>query len=361
MLTCILLSVTSATSRANEPHRAPPALHSPSQFPTRQTAPPAGSPYPAASPYVAPRPEPEVGEEMLVPALPAADATCGLNYWIVSTRNCEQHPRGGCPHCEFDYIRYDTDGCLRRADEHAFRQWLDPEAPVCIVVHGSFVDWESVVHDSHHTYRWLRGAAPDRALNVVFYTWPSEGFYTCVPQIDVAILGCRSGFNGHYLAQFACGLPDEHPVSLVGHSHGARTVGAALHLLGGGTIKDRALCGACCPPRRIRAVLAAGAVDHHWFAPGERFGRSLYPIEGLLNLKNEKDIPLCFYHLRKPFGRHAIARSGFTRKDVARMGPLACRVAEMDVTDLVRTGHMWPHYYTRPEIARGLVPWVYFE
>lgn len=324
-----------------------------------------GGPLSGSQPQLVPHFPPPPGAGVLAAALPVPlceDCDQGRNYWIVSSRCCEQNGRAcGCPHCSFDYFRFGDDGCLRGSDEHTFRQWLKPGAPACIVVHGSFVDWESVAQDSHQTYRWLRAAAPHRPLNVVFYTWPSEGFYTMVPHIDIAILGCRSEFNGHYLAQFACGLPGEHPVSFVGHSHGARTVGAALHLLGGGAVEDRRLCGACCPPRRIRAVFAAAAVDHHWLRPGEKYGCALYPVEGLLNIRNECDLALGLYRFRKPFGRRAISRSGFTRKDVARMGQLTARVAEMDVTDIVGTGHMWPNYYTRPEIACGLVPWVYFE
>lgn len=333
-LACATLFTGAA--RGDEPHFAPPAEE------------PTGRAY--------------AGDRFAQEAIPAVNPYCGCNYWIVSSRCCPQKSHDGCcPHCTLEYYHCGNDGYLHRFDEESFRAWLYPGAPVCVIVHGSFVDWDWVVRTSHNTYHWLRSVAPQRPLNVVFYTWPSEGFDTLCPQIDVAILGERSEFNGHYLAQFACRLPDSHPVSLVGHSHGARTVAAALHLMGGGLVDDLPLCPACRPPERVRAVLAAGAIDHHWLSPGERYGRSLCVVEGLLNLRNKKDIALALYCLRKPFGRHAIARSGVTRKDVEKMGALACRVAEMDVTELIRSGHMWPNYYDRPEIAAGIIPWVYFD
>jgi len=33
----------------------------------------------------------------------------------------------------------------------------------------------------------------------------------------------------------------------------------------------------------------------------------------------------------------------------------------MDVTAVLRAGHMWNHYYRRPQLAAAIAPYVYFD
>jgi hypothetical protein len=292
---------------------------------------------------------------------PAAGGTyCRFDYWLVSARHCPNHGRSCRPGCEFEYFHSSPENCLHRSDERSFLSTLQPGVPVCIMVHGSFVDWPHIQHESHQTYCWLRAAAPHRPLHVVFYTWPSEGCITMLPHADVAILGRRAEHHGLHLARLISRLPAGHPVCLLGHSHGARLAAAALHLLGGGPVQGYRLAWQPNPGRRIRAVFAAAALDHHWLNPGERYGRALCQVEWLLNLRNRRDLPLAAYPLRKPFSHRALARAGFTRRDVARLGWQRAKIAQIDVTPLIGTGHMWPNYYRRPEIAAAIVPFVYF-
>jgi hypothetical protein len=85
-----------------------------------------------------------------------------------------------------------------------------------------------------------------------------------------------------------------------------------MHLLGGGRVEGRTLCR---KPKyhghRLRAVLAAAAVDHHWLNPGKRYDRALCPLEALVNLRNRLDPALWIYPLRRPFGHLALSHSGF--------------------------------------------------
>jgi len=285
---------------------------------------------------------------------------CQPNYWFVSARRCPNWGGSCCAGCAFEYFHCTPDHCLRRSDERSFLSALQPDVPVCIVVHGSFVNWWNVRDDSNHTYQWLRAAAPHRPLHVVFYTWPSEGYITMIPHVDVAILGRRAEYHGFYLAQLISQLPADRPVCLLGHSHGARLVASALHLLGGGQVQGRRLACGVNSQRRIRIVFAAAALDHNWLNPGERYGRALCRVECLLNLQNRRDLPLAAYPLRKPFSHRALARVGFTRGDFARLGWQSAKTRQIDVTQLVGTGHMWPNYYRRPEIASAIAPYIYF-
>lgn len=284
----------------------------------------------------------------------------GNGYWFVSTRRCPRKGELRSVVCPVEYFQVSDAGRLRGADRQSFQRSLQPGVPVCVVVHGSFVDWATIRTDAHQIYHWIRRGEPNRPLQVVFYTWPSEGFITMLPHVDVAILGRRSGMHGLHLARWMSTVSPDHPICLLGHSHGARTVASALHLLGGGCVQNCRLDRADGGQRRLRAVLAAAAFDHHWLNAGERYGRALGPVERLLNLQNRRDLPLAAYPFRKLFSRRALARSGFTRQDLIRIGWQAGKISEADVTHLVDTGHMWPNYNRRPEIASVIAPYVYF-
>ena len=210
--------------------------------------------------------------------------------------------------------------------------------------------------------RWLRCAAPSRAMNVLFFTWPSGGPITYEPHLDVALLGMRASFNGVYLGDLVARIPPGHPICIIGHSHGARMTAAALHLLAGGEVDGTHLTNFPPADQRIRAVLVAGALDHQWLDPGQRFGLALCRTESLLYLRNDHDIVLSFYPLRKiVVTRRALGESGLTRRDRERLGYLNSKIVELDVTRIVQAGHVWRHYYTHPELASAIEPFVYFD
>lgn len=323
---------------------------------------------PSAPVITAPAPEePRVSAPIAVPApaQPAFVNAVSEDHWLISTRSCKKSCRRCAACCSLDYFR---DCCSTRSSQPEFLSSLRPGVPVCIVVHGSYVTAESVKEDCQRTFEWLRCAAPDRPLHVVFFTWPSDGILTLdpgnaltslVPQVDVAILGRRAETNGIRLAQFINTIPSENPICLIGHSHGARTVSTALHMLGGGSVQDLALRHVT--PHRIRTVFAAAAIDHDWLRPKERYGKVLCTTECFINLRTRKDWALWFYPLRKPFSPAALGRKGFSKRDLEMLGEHSAQVAELDVTEYVGVGHIWPNYYDRPEIAAAIAPIVYFN
>lgn len=294
----------------------------------------------------------------LLPTAPlSASAVTETAYWIVSSRHASQHPRERRPF-GLAYCRRQTDGRVVPVDPALLRAELIPGVPVCILVHGSFVDWEEHLDESASGYRWIRGAAPDRPLHVVSFTWLSGRPYSGCFAIDIGVRGNRAEFNGFHLAQFISGLPETSPVCVIGHSHGARIALSSLHLAGGGTVQDLVFTGNV-GARPLRAVLAAAAVDHDWLNPGERYGRALCRGE-VINLRNRCDLALRFYPLSRPFSRPALAQTGFTDGDRERLGWLAVRAGEIDVTELIGRDHNWPNYHDAPAIAAAIAPFVYF-
>ena len=320
-------------------------------------------------------PAPEASAPPFSSANQAADpADHGLGnvdhepHWIVSIRHCRSNCRRCVQCCELDFFLDNCESGIQRIRQSEFVSSLRPGVPVCIVVHGSYVTGDTVREDSNNTFQWLRQAGTQWPLHIVFFTWASEGPFTIdstnaltspLPGVDIAILGKRAELNGFRLAKLMHQIPSENPVCLIGHSHGARMVTSTLHLLAGGSVNDYALRPGF-PVHRIRTVLAAAAIDHDWLSPDERYGAALNATESLVSLKSRHDWALWFYPVRKPFSPKSLGRGGFTQRDWRDLGPHVPRVAEMDVTNLVGIGHIWPHYYDRPAIAQAIAPYVYF-
>lgn len=283
------------------------------------------------------------------------------DYWIVSTRHC---PQSGMPNCtpeQYQYFHVTADGHRTLSSLAEYKRQIDPNVPICIVVHGSYSTWRSLLADSKPVNRWLRSAAPASPLQVVFYTWPSEPITAVLPAVDVGILGRRASYNGFYLSQLIQQTPDNSRISFFAHSHGARVVSASLQLLDGGALNGYQLRQPGRGNRTMRPIFAAAAIDHHWLNPGERFGRAMNQIDQGLVLYNERDIALMLYPLRRLFSHRPLGLVGFDRTDRRLQNGRARKLTEVDVTPQVDTGHLWENYIAKRTIAAAMRPYLFFE
>jgi hypothetical protein len=230
--------------------------------------------------------------------------------------------------------------------------------PICIMVHGSLVDEFGSRVDSRGTYRWLRSAAPQMPLHVIFFDWPSQRCIGPHAAVQFIQLGRQAARNGFALANLVCQLPDS-PVCLIGHSHGARVVCSAAHLMGGGEVQGRSL-GNPDQRHRMRLVLAAAAIDHDWLNPGERYCRAVARAENIVSMENKHDPALLLYPLQRPFGTHALGQKGLHKSDEKALGHLRNRIFHLDVAPLVRKRHVWPYYYDEPRLAHAVASSFYF-
>lgn len=285
---------------------------------------------------------------------------CDPDYWIVSTRCVKDSIEVGQA-VNYQVYRFDGPNPGRGSSLDELLASLQPGVPVCFMAHGSFVTWDSMLSDSAMTYRWLRNAAPCQPVHIIFYTWASDEDGGCFPFLRVNRLGRRASLNGFYLADLVTRVSADHPICLIGHSHGTRMVTAALHSMGGGAVEGRLLANGPQPPRNIRVVLAAAAIDHHWLNPDDRFGLALCQAEAVINLRNHADVPLQLYPLRRPISAQALAITGFTRGDRSTMGEQNLKIIDYNVADLVGVGHIWFHYYSQPRIADAIRHYVYFD
>jgi hypothetical protein len=294
-------------------------------------------------------------------------------FWIVSSRRAPQEQgQVGCG--PLDVWSVDCPGCLAPCPpanvslqvnqcpnrESVLAASLTPGVPVCVVVHGSYVKWQTAVEYSWKTFRWLRKGRPGQPLHVIFYTWPSDAM-TLLPHVDFNVLGPRAARNGFYLSRVLQQIPVESPVSFIGHSQGTRSITSLLHLMAGGVVQGTRLANGIDRGHRIRVVLTAAAIDHDWLNPGNRYGGALCRTEALLNLVNHRDWALGFYHLRSLQSKHAVGRSGFTRSDYQQMGHLSQRIHQMDVAPEMGKNHHWEDFIARPDLSVAISPYIYFS
>lgn len=348
---------------------APLRLRTFAQQPVEQPTTAALLPQELPAPLVEAPLEPEAS--VVVPPVPLRNVTesvaqpwsvgdaCAPNYWIVSSR-CSIQNIHDCGRWGLDAYHRQPDGQMQREEVARLAAQLTPGIPVCIFVHGSFVKWESQCREAEQAYRAIRKNCPGMPVQMIFYTWPSDGPYTYLLPLDVAVRGERADFNGFHLNWLISQLPPECPVCLIGHSHGTRAVLSTLHLAAGGEIQGHRFALPN-PPRRYRAILAAAAMDNEWLNPGQQYDCALSATECLLHLRNRCDLPLALYPLSRPFAGRALARAGFTRRDVRKLGPQAEKIRECDVTAYLGHDHLWPDYFSEVDIVCLMSPYIYFQ
>ena len=279
-------------------------------------------------------------------------------YWLVSSRNAKQNYRQNSG-CYLDVFQRFGDGTCVRSDIASLSAQISPNLPVCVVVHGGFVSWDDTLKESHEAYQCVQAVA-QCPIQMIFFSWPSDGPYTFLLPIDIAIRGQWADFNGFYVARLVSYLPPSCPVCLVGHSFGCRTVLAAAHVMAGGEMHGLVFTGQP-PTNRTRIVLAAAAVDHHWLDPGEKYERALPRAECVVNLRNQEDLPLLFYPLNRPFAGRSLARVGFTGWDRRRLGGQNPKAIDYDVTANIGHAHLWPQYFSNPQILAIMAPYICYS
>jgi hypothetical protein len=280
----------------------------------------------------------------------------GLEYWVVSTRDCPQI-LGSDPGPFLQASRLDPLGGLSRRDPAELER-VAANRPVILLVHGSFYTADMAVKEGRRICDDLVGVVPPEAV-VVTFTWPSQRVFTNLIR-DANDMARRAFVAGYHLARYLEGFPPGSRVSLIGHSHGGLTVFAALHLLGGGTLRDGS-DATVLPARgralRLRAVVIASACDRHWLGPGDRFDRALAASEGVLCLYNRLD-PVLVVH---PFGQYSDHRRALGKAGLLHQVRAAPQYHERGIGVLIGPRHTFRGTIAHPVIARWIRPYLWSE
>lgn len=282
-------------------------------------------------------------------------------FWIVHTRGTPQ-VMGSEPGLEV--IQFDGFGrrVCRELGELLARSI---GRPIVIVTHGNGYDHSTAISSAIAIQEAMmrRGALPPDALLIVF-DWPSEQIYHNVLR-DINEKARRAYVAGYHLARFVETFPTGSRICLIGHSYGSTSVGAALHLLGGGAIDSQAndppvALPALRPDLQLRAVLLAAAIDHQWFNPGERMDRALPAAEAVLNAHNHRDRALIYYpYSRRSDNHRALGQVGLLARDLEQLGPIAGRLESFDIHPLLGNEHTFLGTVAHPTVARRMAPYTW--
>jgi len=289
-------------------------------------------------------------------ALPPSDD----DLWFVSSR---------CARCEADgtvrlhYWQYVAGRWAKRS--LADLQAADPTLRTCIHVHGNRVNFCQANAGGWTFYSTLTGGCVRRPpMRFIIFTWPSDRVQG-TGRKDVQTKAVRAECHAYYLAWFARQLSPATPLSMVGYSFGTRVIGGALHLLGGGSLRGRAV-GSADPRPGIRVVLLAAAMDNSHFLPGQAFQCGPCLIDQILVTRNTADPAMKWYPLMyrlmlfRKRGQQALGYTG-----LAGLHCLPClygRVEHRDVTCAVGKNHDWSGCaYLMPNLSERMRQYIYHE
>ena len=310
-------------------------------------APPAPLPPPVAPKPIDPMAEPvtplappaKLPLEGELPESPACELPEGLDLWLLSSR----HVPGAKEPCDGDFLpevfAYDcTTGWFRSSFE-AFLAADDPCVPTMVYVHGNRHPLETSREQGVEAYRKMgKQICSGQRVRFVIWSWPSDpikgGF-----RLDAQVKACRTDVDAYYLATVLARIRPDVPVGLVGYSFGARVIAGALHVMAGGQLCGRSLCGWSCVDRLPpRAVLLAPAMDHDVFQPGRQYDLALMYAEKIVYTVNSRDFVLKFYPLMcGKGGPAAMGRNGASGH--AAIGCLCEKLLMHDVSHLVHSRH----------------------
>lgn len=267
---------------------------------------------------------------------------------------------GEIPRCRFSVMRYLPDEAYHPSSLDELATSLEPGVPVCLLIHGAFVSYESAVRDYPALYRQVVHAGGHRPVHFIAVHWPAEFNLLPCPCVKLNQLERRADAIGMCVARFLAMLPAENPVCLLGHSLGTRITAQALQALAYQMVPDPISAATGCR-RRIRAVFTAATIDHHWLNPGERFDGAIGRVECMLNFTNLLDPALKAYPLNDPLLHHPLGQNGLICFDRWKLGDQAEKVRQRDVSVAVHCGHFVESYYAQPSVINRLIPYVYFD
>jgi len=288
-----------------------------------------------------------------------ASAQTPRGHWIVSTYRMSQSLDRCANSYRFQVFYQDPCGKLKHSNLNQMRSAMNPAAPTCVFVHGSFTDFDFAAVEARYTAQWIRNGRRGAPLNMVFLAWPSDELFGITFAIKVIKNGLLADHNGIYLSNLIDCLPAQSPTCLIGHSHGTRVIASCLHYRNGGIVRECRRPGGCAPRRNLNAIFAAAAVNHEWFNPDDRYGGALFQVDQLVVLINRKDIALTVYPLASPTYRRALSQSGTTFIDQQKLGPNARKIKQLDLTFDIGFGHTWKNYYGNRKLAGKIAPFVF--
>jgi len=277
--------------------------------------------------------------------------------WLVSHRSAGCDTQSGTGRLQ--YWRYD---CERSWVKSSLEELLasDSEAAVTsIFVHGNRISGSDAFTVGWSAYRAMVRSCDERPVRFIIWSWPAEITRGLVA--DAREKAWRTNPAAYYLGWFVDQLHPQAPISLWGHSYGARVITGSLHLLGGGSIAGYQLSQRQHDSRDpVQVVLLAAALDDDWLLPGHCHGEALSQVSGMLLVNNGCDAVLRRYRLI--YGRRANQQAlGQTGLNEAWLAPGDdSKVDQLDACCLVGKRHALDSYLCAGGLLAQMRPYLFF-
>ena len=303
-----------------------------------------------------------VGLVMMVLSQTSAANEGSNQVWVVDTRPAPSSRAVDDAVGLFSFRLRDGDGGQwQAADWEAFVASDNEKLPTAFFIHGNLTGYQAAIDTSWIAYRLLECQAAGRPFRFVVWSWPAERALRR-HRPDFQLKACRSDVQGCYLAQFIDRMDPRVPVTLIGHSYGARAITAAAHVLSGGTAAGWEMPDGYAAKKRIgvRAILVAAALDNDWLLPGREHGQALGQLDRVLLTKNWSDAGLKWYPLMsKPRRPMALGRTGSACP--SRLGIDGEKIETVNVACSVGRNHPFCHYMRAPEVTSRLAWYAFLE
>ncbi len=262
--------------------------------------------------------------------------------WVFNTR--------GAPRCNnldrgFDCIkikRWDAK-CCRFVNE-TMESFLAQEAsmPTMIYAHGNSLKHQGAMKQCWAFYEKLRCCPGKKRL--VFWSWPAQRVFKTerlrvreMIQKNLRIKYAYAEYQGYYVAKLVQQMSLSQRVTIAGHSYGGITSAAALHWLGGGSLKGLTLEGGAPVERaNLRGAIISGAFDSDMLYPGHCFGQAFVAVEKIYITRNFRDSTLRKWSKVSLRGCPAIGSVGV---NAHKLGPHRHKLCQQTMTQDVRRSH----------------------
>lgn len=272
--------------------------------------------------------------------------------WVVSCRGLGTMAPGRTTEA-LRYWRLAGPGNWVASDRKSFAFSDDQSLESCVFVAGYGYTSGETRELGRRAYSSLtRGLSPLQGVRFIIWSWPSDqGDLGAIR--DVRAAASRTDRIAWYFAEWLDENASGRTISLIGTSFGARIVGGALHLLGGGRLGIFELPQRSSAWRPAQVVFVSPAIDGDWLLPHHRFGQAMSQVERMLLLNNSADRVLKRYHwLYGPRSTvEALGHAGLRRSALAE--DQRQKIVQVDAAAVIGSKHgCGPYFESSAMLAR---------
>ena len=292
--------------------------------------------------------------------LNACNSSCcyeAPELWVFNTRclpKCSNLDEG---FKRISIKRYDPE-CCRLVNE-TLESFLAQEAsmPTMIFIHGNSLNHKVAMKQCWDVYAKLRCCPGKKRL--VYWSWPAQRVYKMkglkfeeMVMKNLRIKYIYAEYQGYYVAKLVQQMSLSERVMIAGHSYGAITSAAALHYLGGGSLKGLTLEGGAPVERaNLRGALIGGAFDNDMLFSGHHFGQAFVAAEKIYVTRNIKDSTLKKWHKVSWRGCPAIGKTGVNAR---QLGEHRHKLCQQTMTIDVGKSHYLKQHLKSVRFVRAL-------